>query len=366
MQVRYPFMRHVPHDNLRALIREIVHAAGSDGPEPRIVSDNLVDANLTGHDSHGVQMIPIYMNAVRSGVLVPNRHAEIVQDHGAVLTIDGLAGYGQVIGIEAMRIGIERAREHGVCVVALRNSFHLSRIGAWAEQCAAAGMVSLHHVNVIGNIGLVAPYGGTEARYSTNPWACALPATGNNPAFVADFATSLIAMGKVRVASNEGRELPEGALFDANGKPTRDPQAMLTEPRGALRPVGGHKGYCLALANEFLAGALTGGGTGRPGNRRDAYAAINNMLSIIIDPGRLAGEREMKTEMDAAIDHVRSSSREDPDQPILMPGEPERQSRAERLETGIPIPDPAWRELVRAGEMMGVAEARADALIAGS
>lgn len=358
-------MRYVPHDNLRTLIREIVRAAGSEGPEPRIVSDNLVDANLAGHDSHGVQMVAIYMDAVRSGELVPNRHAEIAQDHGAVLTIDGCAGYGQVIGIEAMRIGIERAREHGVCVVALINSFHLSRIGAWGEQCAAAGMVSLHHVNVIGNPGRVAPHGGTEPKLATNPWCCALPATGNNPDFIADFATSLIAMGKVRVAENEGRELPEGALFDADGKPTRDPRAVLAEPRGALRPFGGHKGYGLALANELLAGALTGGGTGRPENEHDANTVLNNMLSIIIDPHRLAGGRKYENEMDAVIDHVRSSAREDPAQPILMPGEPERRARAERLRTGIPIPDPAWRWLVRAGEMMGISEPRADALIAG-
>ena len=359
-------MKLIPHENLRALIREIVATAGSTGNEPQMVADNLVEANLTGHDSHGVQMIPIYMNAVRTGGLRPNQHAEIVSDHGAILTIDGNAGYGQVIGVEAMDIGIARAREHGVCVLALRNSFHLCRIGAWGEICAEAGLVSTHHVNAIGNVGLVAPHGGTEARLSTNPYCCALPATGNNPPFIADFATSVIAMGKVRVAKNAGKQVPDGALFDADGRPTTNPDAMLEEPKGALRPIGGHKGYCLALANELMAGALTGGGTGRPQTEHREYTVINNMLSTIIDPHRLTDQQGYERELDASIDHVQSSPLEDPDQPILMPGDPERRRRRERIANGIPMPEPAWRELADAAVSVGLTEDRADALIAGT
>ena len=358
-------MKHIPHENLRALVCEIVAAGGSTGDEPQMVADNLVHANLTGHDSHGVQMIAIYMNAVRSGDLVPNQHAEIVQDHGPILTIDGHAGYGQVIGVEAMEIGIERAREHGVCVLATRNSFHLCRIGAWGEHCARAGLVSTHHVNAIGNVGLVAPYHGTEARVSTNPWCCALPATETNPPFIADFATSVIAMGKVRVAKNAGKQVPEGALFDAEGHPTTDPDAMLEEPKGALRPIGGHKGHCLSLANEFLAGALTGGGTCRPETEHTDYTVINNMLSTIIDPRRLTPPGVFEGELDAAIAHVKSSPLENPDRPVMMPGDPERETMEERLEHGIPMPEPAWRELVDAAELMGVTEERAEAVIAG-
>jgi len=358
-------MKHIPHENLRALIREIVAAGGSTGDEPRMVADNLVYANLTGHDSHGVQMIPIYMEAVRSGGLKPNQHAQIVIDHGMVVTIDGNAGYGQVIGVEAMETGIERAREHGVCVLAIRNSFHLCRIGAWGQQCADAGMVSTHHVNAIGNPGLVAPYRGTDGRLSTNPYCCALPATSNNPSFIADFATSVIAMGKVRVARNAGKQVPDGALFDVDGKPTNDPDAMLCEPRGALRPMGEHKGYALALANELMAGALTGGGTGRPETERGEYTVINNMLSTIIDPRRLAGQEIFETELDGAIDHVKASPLENPDEPVLMPGDPERHTMEQRLANGIPMPVPAWEELVAAARSMGITEARAENLIAG-
>lgn len=359
-------MRQIPHDNLRALVHEIVTAAGSEGDEPQMVADNLVDANLSGHDSHGVQMIPIYMNAVRAGSLRPNRHAEVVIDHGALVTIDGQGGYGQVIGVEAMEIGIERARRHGVCVLAVRNSFHLCRIGAWGEMCARAGMVSTHHVNAIGNAGLVAPYGGTEAKLSTNPYCCALPATEANPPFIADFATSVIAMGKVRVAKNAGRQVPEGALFDADGRPTTDPDAMLTEPRGALRPVGGHKGYCLALANELMAGAVTGGGTGRPETEREDYTVINNMLSTIIDPARLTDPAAYAREHDGAIAHVKSSPLEHADRPILVPGDPERHTREDRLANGIPMPEPAWADLADAAVSVGLTRERAEALVAGA
>lgn len=330
-----------------------------------MVADNLVYANLTGHDSHGVQMIPIYMQAVRSGGLKPNQHAEIVSDHGAVVTIDGNAGYGQVIGVEAMETGIERARQHGVCVLAIRNSFHLCRIGAWGQQCADAGMVSTHHVNAIGNPGLVAPYRGTDGRLSTNPYCCALPATPKNPPFIADFATSVIAMGKVRVAKNAGKQVPEGALFDAAGNPTTDPDAMLCEQRGALRPMGEHKGYALALANELMAGALTGGGTSRPETERHEYTVINNMLSTIIDPSRLAGRHVFDSELDAAIDHVKGSPLENPDEPVLMPGDPERLTMEQRLEEGIPMTDPAWEELLGGARLMGITEERAEDIISG-
>ena len=358
-------MRYIPHENLRALVRTIVAAGGSTGDEPQMVADNLVYANLTGHDSHGVQMVPIYMTAVQTGDLVPNRHAEIVQDHGSVLTVDGHAGYGQVIGVEAMAIGIERAREHGVCVLATTNSFHLCRIGAWGEQCAKAGLVSTHHVNAIGNRGLVAPHGGTAARLSTNPWCCALPGTDTNPPFIADFATSVIAMGKVRVARNAGKHVPEGALFDADGQPTTDPDAMLEDPRGALRMVGGHKGHCLSLANEFLAGALTGGGTGRPENEHSDYTVINNMLSTIIDPRRLTAPGVFESELDACIDHIKSAPPEDPAQPVMMPGDPERRTMEQRLEHGIPMPDAAWAELVSGAVAVGLSESDAEALAEG-
>ena len=347
-------MKRIDHDKLRAAVQAVVTSAGSIGDEPGLVADNLIYANLTGHDSHGVSILPTYMDCVLNGELKPNQHAEIISDDGAMVVIDGRAGYGQVIGGEAMDIGIARAREHGVCVMATRRSFHLCRIGAWGERCAAAGLVSMHHVNMFGHFPLVAPFRGSDARMSTNPYCCTLPASSNNPAVVVDFATSIIAMGKVRVARNKGQTLPEGILFDGDRQPSTDPNAMYAEPRGAIRSLGEQTGYCMGLMNELLAGAFTGSKTCRPETDHDNYTILNNMLSIIIDPSRLAGDGGWQHEFDAAIAYNRASPPEHPDQPILIPGEPERQMMAERTREGIPLDDETWRQLLDAAHSVGL------------
>ena len=342
----------ITSSNLRAVVREIVSAAGSLDPEPERVADNLVFANLTGHDSHGVGMLPRYIRAVHSGELTPNAHPKVVVDDGPMLVVDGQAGYGQVIGLEAMELGIARAREHGVCVLASRHSFHLCRIGAWGEQCARAGMISMHHVNVVGHAGIVAPFRGTDARYATNPYCCVLPATDGNPVTVLDFATSLVAHGKVRVARNKGEPVAEGQLLDAGGRPTTDPDALFNG--GALRPFGEHKGYGLALVNELLAGVLSGGGTCRPERDHEQDTILNNMLSVIIEPARLCGGDFYAAEMDATLAHVRASPAMDPHEPVLVPGDPERAMVERRERDGIPVDAETWREMGEAAQSVGI------------
>ncbi len=348
----------IAHDKLRAIVREIVAAAGSIGEEPRLVADNLVQANLTGHDSHGIGMLPRYIACTKTGELAINQHAEIVVDNGPIIVVDGHAGYGQVIGKEAMAIGIERTRRYGVCVMAIRGSFHLCRIGAWGEQCALAGMISMHHVNLVGHSGIVAPFRGTDGRFTTNPYCCVIPKTENNPMTVLDMATTVMAHGKVRVAKNKGERLPEGVLLDGHGRPTTDPNDLFGEPRGALLPFGRHKGYALALINELLAGVLSGGGTCRPETNRSNDSLLNNMLSIIIDPGRLVDAAFFESEIDATIAHVKASPPMNPDEPVLVPGDPERAMIAERTAEGIPIDDETWREILSAAESVGLSRER--------
>ena len=349
-------------DALRAVVRTIVQFAGSEGDEPELVADNLVYANLTGHDSHGVGMLPRYIDAVHSGELLPNQHAKVVVDDGPMLGIDGRTGYGQVIGREAMALGIARAAQHGVCVMTIRNSFHLCRIGAWGEQCAEAGLVSMHHVNVTGHDGIVAPFRGSDARYATNPYCATLPATINNDPVVLDFATSIVAHGKVRVARNKGERLADGILFDPRGQATNDPNALFEG--GALGPFGEHKGYGLALMNELLAGVLTGGGTCRPEHNRANDTILNNMLSIIIDPRRLVPQQWFQKEIDAALDHVRASQPERGSEPVLIPGEPERIVHAERSRNGIPVDERTWEEILDAGVSVAVDRGRLGEMIA--
>src|SRR5688572_26922669 len=190
---------------LHDLATLVVGAMGSTDGEARDVADHLVAANLAGHDSHGVGMIPDYVRMQQAGLLVPNQALELVADRGGVLVFDARRGFGQATAKEAMRRGIERAQVQGSVVVALRNSSHVGRVGYWAEQCAAAGMVSVHFINVGDHDPLQAPYGCSDARLGTNPLAVGVPGpSGGEPLLLLDMATSAIAFGKARVARNKG------------------------------------------------------------------------------------------------------------------------------------------------------------------
>jgi hydroxycarboxylate dehydrogenase B len=357
-------MPTIASPGLRALSRASFVAAGSDEREASLVADQLVEANLTGHDSHGVGLLPIYLQCSRDGRLAPNRHAELASARGPVLIIEGHRGYGQVIGSEAMALGMARAREQGVALLAIRNSFHLGRIGHFAEQCARDGFASLHFVNVIDHPPLVAPYGGAEARFSTNPFCAALPGE-DGPAVLLDMATSRISIGKARVANNKGVPAPEDSLLDAAGQPTRDPSVMFREPRGALVAMGEHKGSGLAILCELLAAALTGAWTAQPGHPRTG-GIINNMLSVIIDPEVFGPRRALRAEIEALIAYVKSAPPRDGFDEVLVPGEPERRCRAERLAHGIEIDERTWAEILAAAETLGLGREQAFALTLGS
>src|SRR5688572_15652782 len=250
-------------EELRAQVAGIIRAAGSAPEEARTVADNLVLANLSGHDSHGVGMVPRYVDAVLEGGLKPNSSAKVSLDAGSLLSLDGQRGYGQVVGEQAMALGMARAKESGSCIVALANAHHLGRIGHFAEMAVAQGLVSLHFVNVQSRP-VVAPWGGADGRYGTNPCCIGVPLKGRAP-FVLDFATSRVAQGKMRVAHNEGRQVEPGYLIDETGHPTTDPGVVVVPQAnglfGALMAFGEHKGYGLAVACELLGGALTGTGT---------------------------------------------------------------------------------------------------------
>jgi uncharacterized oxidoreductase len=337
-------------DALRAVVATIVRGAGSDAREADIVAQNLVAANLAGHDSHGVGMLPRYIEALLAGQLSPNQHPRIELDTGPLLRVNGNQGYGQVIGLETMALGIERAQRHGVCIVGLANSHHIGRIGQWAEQCIEAGVVSIHFVNVLPRP-IVAPFAGRDARFSTNPFCVGIPLAGQPP-FVLDLATSRVAHGKIRVAYNKGERIPPDHLLDAAGNPTLDPKHAIVEPLGALLPFGEHKGYGLAMACELLAGAVAGGGTlHKPGDARRQI--INNMLSVLIDP-RLYGTQATCEEQAAAfVDWVKASPPRE-GREVLIAGDPERRKRAERLANGIPVDANTWEEIRTAATRAGV------------
>ena len=337
---------------LERAVAAIVAAGGSEPREAQLVSSNLVMANLSGHDSHGVGMIPRYIESLKEGGLQPNRHPQVKFDGGALLALDGQAGYGQVIGLEATDMAIARAKQHGVCVMALANAHHLCRIGQWAEQAVAQGLVSISFVNVISRP-IVAPYGGRDARFGTNPCTIGIPLVGRPP-MILDMATSAVAQGKIRVAHNKGEKVAPGLLIDDQGNPTVDPRYGVIEPLGALTTMGLHKGYGLAVACELLGGALSGGGTQHTGERTKKRV-LNGMLSILIDPARLGTADFFGREAAQFIDWVKQSPPAPGFDKVRIAGDPERETRVKRARDGIEVDATTWRDILAAGEKVGLA-----------
>lgn len=342
---------------LRRAIETIVAAGGSAPREAELVAENLVMANLTGHDSHGVGMIPRYIESLLEGGLKPNRHPKVKFDGGALLALDGEAGYGQVIGLEATDMAIERAKRHGVAVMALANSHHLCRIGQWAEQAVAQGLVSLNFVNVISR-SIVAPFGGTDARFGTNPVCIGIPLAGQPP-MILDMATSGVAQGKVRVAHNKGETVASGLLIDHQGNPTTEARYGVIEPFGALTTFGLHKGYGLAVVSELLGGALSGGGTWHTEDR-SKKRVLNGMLSILIDPQKLGTAEVFAREASEFVTWVKKSPPGKGVDKVRIAGDPERETRARREKDGIAVDATTWKEIQAAGEKLGVASAAID------
>jgi uncharacterized oxidoreductase len=359
-RIREASGNRIDADDLHSFVYTIWEKAGSSPREAQLVADHLVLANLSGHDSHGVGMIPRYVHSLKEGELKLNRHAEVVRDAGAVLTIDGCLGFGQVVAHEAMEQGIARAKKLGICAVGLRNAHHIGRIGHWAEQCAQQGLVSFHFVNVAGDP-LVAPFGGTDRRFGTNPFCAAFPRTGKPP-LVLDFATSRIAFGKTRVAYNKGVPVPPDSLIDHDGKPTNDPKVMHEDPPGSLLAFGAHKGYGLAAMCEIFAGALSGGFTTRAGTIVKTSAIINCMLSVIIDPKALDAPNA-EAEAEAFVEWVKGSPLAAEVEQILVPGEPEQGLRKERGAEGIPIDRTTSQQIAEAAQAVDVPAQKIEAFL---
>lgn len=356
---------------LQRLLTAVFEAAGCPPDEARRVSHYLTLATLTGHDSHGVIRTQRYVEWIRDGWIVPGQHVVSVLDTDAIAILDGRHGMGQTVGPEAAAIGIAKAKATGVAVVALRNAGHLGRIGDFAEMAAAEDLVSLHFVNVFGSL-LVAPYGGAERRFSTNPVAIGVPTEDGAP-FILDMATALVAEGKVLVAHQGGKPVPVGALVSAEGELTNDPRVLYgpdlpgqyPDPRrgsGAMRTFGEHKGSGLALACDLLAGCLAGSGI----TRRSEGRVHNGMLSIYLAPALFDTEHSFASDVRDYIAWVKSARPIDPEAGVLIPGDKERATAAQRRAEGIPLPDDVWHSILYAASLVGLDKPRVDSLLEGA
>jgi hydroxycarboxylate dehydrogenase B len=350
-------------DTLRGVIADIFAAAGCAPDEAERIGTYLVSSNLAGHDSHGVIRTQRYAQWLREGRVLAGQTLTVINESPAHALVDGNYGFGQTIGPLAVDLGIAKARANGMAVIGLRHSGHVGRIGDWAERAAAAGLISIHFVNVEAGE-LVAPFGGVDRRFSTNPFCVGIPSDDGAPMLLLDMATSVVAEGKVLVASRGGKPVPDGALVRPDGGFSADPETLYGKltpemPRdpahgdGAMVAFGLHKGSGIAFMCEILAGVLTGGGTSGPipGGKRTRVS--NGMLSIYIDAARF-GVPDFVARARDYVAYVKASRPTVPGAEVLVPGEPEARTRAERLANGIPLTRDTWNSIVATARSLGV------------
>lgn len=348
-------LRRLPAASLRQFIRAVLEAAGARDRDASAVAHHLVQANLMGHDSHGISMLPAYVKHIQAGLVDLAADPRVKHQSGVVLQVDAGGGWGAPAGKFAVEAAIPVARAQGAALVTLANVHHLGRIGAFAEYALSAGLVSLHFVNVMDHAPLVAPFGGIEARLGTNPVCIAFPVQDHHAPVLLDMATSRIALGKARVAAARGERVPFGSILDAAGRPTDDPSGVAGfEVRGALTSMGDHKGYGLALMCELLAGALSGAGTVQPGNPRRG-GIQNSMLSILINPEFFGDPEWLRAEATRMCDFACSSPAMAGHDAVLIPGDPERLRSRARGSEGIGLDRETLRQLEEVAEAVGIA-----------
>jgi uncharacterized oxidoreductase len=349
-------------DALTGFVQTLFAKAGCPPDEATAIATHLVASNMAGHDSHGVVRAPRYIQSLNEGKVLAGRDVSVIAESPAHALLDGNWGFGQSIGEKAVGFGVRKARETGLALVSLRHTGHLGRIGDWAEMAAAAGLVSIHFVNALEGE-LVAPFGGVDRRFSTNPFCIGVPMPGGKP-LILDFATSLVAEGKVLIASKGGKPVPPDAMIEPDGRLSGDP-ATLYGPldgaqipsyrngKGALRAFGEHKGAGLAFMCDILAGCFTGGGNSGPVPAERKHIA-NNMVSIYLSPDHLAAESFARRARDFA-EYVRSSRPAKPGRPVILPGEPEARARERARAEGLNVQAGVWNSLVAVADRLGVA-----------
>lgn len=342
---------------LRRLAHDMIIEAGWTEAEAKETAEHLVLANLSGHDSHGIGMLPLYFQSLADGNLKPGTKPVVKLDAAPFLIIDAGIALGQPTARDAVERASVMAKAGGVAIVNLLDSHHIGRIGHYAEAAAAHGLISMFWVNVAGRPPIVAPHGAIEARFGTNPHAIGIPVPGEEP-LILDFATSRMAHGKARVALNKGVEVPPGYIIDGEGRPTTEPKHVFPHaipglPLGALLPFGDHKGAGLSLIAELLSAGLMG--AARIDEKPAKTWIINSLFGVLIDPARLEPDAALRrSRIDSYLAFVRAAKPRDPAEPVLAPGDKERLVRVQRERDGIPLDDETWSQIKAAAAAHGV------------
>lgn len=343
-------MKYTPA-SLSLFARSILASFGCHEEEATIVADHLIGANLAGHDSHGIGMLPMYGAQVNDGNLIPNQTPDFLSGDGAIQIVDAKRGFGHRMSLLALDRALSAAQTHQVAVLGMRNSGHVSRVGTYSEYCAANGFISMHFVNVWGHAPVVAPYGSSTPGFSTNPISIGMPLQGTASPML-DMATSTVALGKVRVAHNKGERIPSGWVLDIDGLPTTDPANIWLHRQGALTAFGLHKGSGLGIFTELLAGAIAGTETVATGTTIP-NGVFNNMFSILIDPAAFDDIAQIEARILEFCESIKTGKPAADTDDILLPGEPEQRQIADRSKHGIFVDDETMSQLFGIAEVFG-------------
>jgi len=334
-------------NELRGIGYRIFNAVGTPPERARCVADSLVESNLVGHDSHGVIRIPAYVRYVREGKIKPTAEIQMVRETATTALLDGGWCFGQVVARRGMELAMEKAQEHDVGVVALCHCAHIGRLGEYVVMTAERGFVGLIFCSSGLKGGEVAPFGGRVRALGTNPIAWGVPA-GERPPIFLDYATSVVAEGKLRVAADKDEEIPLGWLLDKEGRPTRNPRDKRNG--GALLPFGGHKGYALSVMIQLLGGGLNDIGFPLQSDYEEDQGAV--LMAIRIEAFQpLATFERMVRDF---VAHLKRIPRAPDCEEVLLPGEPEWRTKAVRERQGIPLPEATWERIIETGRTLGV------------
>ena len=334
----------VRSERLLKLGKDIFKAQGLSDEKARFLSETLVEANLTGHDSHGVFYFVTYSERIKDGYIKLDAEPTITQQTPATALIDGGYAPGQITAKKLTEVAVAKAKEHMVSAVGAFNCNHIGRIGYYTNWAAKQGVVALMFVNVGGPSAAV--HGGMGKSFGTNPISFGIP-TGDAKPFLADYATSVVAAGKISVARAQHAKIPLHWTRDKNGKPTDDPFAF--KDGGWLLPFGEYKGYALQLVSELLGAVLTGSRVGMEPDQ--VPPSTNGVFMVAVDPDAFVGLDAFREGVDDVIRRVKAIEPE-PGKRVMIPGEPECESKESRLAEGIPLPEETWEGIVAlAGEL---------------
>ena len=340
----------ISHEELRQFCIHILEALDVAPPHAWLVADSLAAANLRGVDSHGVQMLPVYVDQIEAGSLDRHATGRTAAQSGVCLTYDGENGIGQVVAGICTEHARRLAAESGLSLVVARNSNHFGAAAYWAHKLAHAGLIGIVMCNASP---AVPPWQGLEPRLGTNPICMAVPGDGPHP-WLLDMATTTVAMGKVYAASHRGEAtIPAGWAMDREGRPTTDTQTAL---EGFLMPLGGYKGTGLALVAEIL-GAVLGGGpmSTEVGSLRNGFVPLRiSQTFLAIDPGRFVGLAEFQERASRLVQIMKSTAPAPGYDEVLVAGEPEWRNEQKRRREGIPIPPLLWDKLCGIAARLGV------------